>query len=76
MNFGGVYALVPMPACLGAGKKLLDLIWVDTDKSVDPAHKELPMNFVPGNTKRRIKAGFKEHDQLLCCSLQCHLLKQ
>ena len=27
--------------CKDAGKKPLDLIWVDTDKSVDPAHKKI-----------------------------------
>ncbi len=36
-----VYEIVPMQECTDAGKKLLDLIWVDTDKSVDPAHKKI-----------------------------------
>ena len=35
----GAHEIVPMQECKDAGKKLLDLIWVDTDKSVDPAHK-------------------------------------
>ena len=30
-----------MQDCTDAGKKLWDLIWVDTDKCVDPAHKKL-----------------------------------
>ena len=30
-----------MQECKDTGKKLLDLIWVDTDKSVDPAHKNI-----------------------------------
>ena len=30
-----------MQGCKNAGKKLLELIWVDTDKSVDPAHKTI-----------------------------------
>ena len=37
-----VYEIVPMQECKEAGMKPLDLIWVDTDKSVDPAHKKLP----------------------------------
>ena len=30
-----------MQECQGAGKELLELIWMDTDKSVDPAHKNV-----------------------------------
>ena len=37
----GVYEIVPMQDCQDTGKKLLELIWVNTDKSVDPAHKKL-----------------------------------
>ena len=37
----GVYEIVPMQECKGAGQKLLELIWVDTDKTVDPAQKKL-----------------------------------
>ena len=37
----GVYEIVPMQDCKDAGKKLLELIWVDADKSVDPAHKTI-----------------------------------
>ena len=37
----GVHDIVPKQWCRDAGKKLLDLIWVDTDKSVDPAHKKI-----------------------------------
>ena len=33
----GIYEIVPMQECADDGQKLLDLIWVDTDKSVDPA---------------------------------------
>ena len=32
----GVYEIVPIRECRDAGMKPLDLIWVDTDKSVDP----------------------------------------
>ena len=37
----GVYEIVPMQECKDAGMKPLDLIWVDTDKSVDPARKKI-----------------------------------
>ena len=38
----GVYEIVPMQECRDASmKKPLDLIWVDTDKSVDPTHKKI-----------------------------------
>ena len=37
----GVYEIVPMQECRDAGMKPLDLIWVDTDKSVDPTRKKI-----------------------------------
>ena len=37
----GVYEIVPMQECRDMGMKPLDLIWVDTDKSVDPTRKKL-----------------------------------
>ena len=37
----GVYEIEPMQECRDAGMKPLDLIWVDTDKSVDPTRKEI-----------------------------------
>ena len=37
----GVYEIIPMQECKDAGVRPLDLIWVDTDKSVDPAHKKI-----------------------------------
>ena len=37
----GVYEIVPTQDCKDAGKKLLDLICVDTDKSVDPIRKRI-----------------------------------
>ena len=36
-----VYEIVPMQECRDAGMKPLDLIWVDTDKSVDPTRKKI-----------------------------------
>ena len=41
-----VYESVPMQGYNDAGKKLLDLIWVDTDKSVDPAHNKFSIDIV------------------------------
>ena len=40
-NSEGVYEIVPMQECRDAGMKPLDLIWVDTDKSVDPTRKKI-----------------------------------
>ena len=37
----GVYEIVPMQECRDAGMKMLDLIWVDSDKSVDPTRKKI-----------------------------------
>ena len=37
----GVYEIVPMQECKDAGVRPLDLLGVDTDKSVDPAHKKI-----------------------------------
>ena len=37
----GVYEIVPMQECRDTRMKPLDLIWVDTDKSVDPTRKEI-----------------------------------
>ena len=37
----GENEIVPMQECKEAGKKPLNLICVDTDKSVDPAHKKI-----------------------------------
>ena len=40
VNSGDVYEFVPMQECKDASKKLLDLIWVDTDRSVAPTLKK------------------------------------
>ena len=41
VHSGGVHEIVPMLECRDADMKPLDLIWVDTDKSVDPTHKKI-----------------------------------
>ena len=72
----GVYEIVPMQECRDAGMKPLDLIWVNTDKSVDPTRKKIrSLLCARDNTRRRSKVRFKELYPLLSCSLQCHLLK-
>ena len=35
------YVIVPMQECKDAGMKPLDLMWVDTDKSVDPTRTKI-----------------------------------
>ena len=37
----GIYEIVPMRESRDAGLKPLDLVWVDTDKSVVPTRKKL-----------------------------------
>ena len=49
----GVYENVPMQECKDAGMKPLDLIWVDADKSVDPAARKFDRGCVQENAKRR-----------------------
>ena len=41
VRYVGGYEIVPLQECKDADKKLLVLISVATDKSVDPAHKKL-----------------------------------
>ena len=52
-----VNEIVPMQGYSDAGKKLLDLIWVDTDKSVDRAHKKIRSTLCAREykTKKQIK---------------------
>ena len=70
----GVYGIGPMQECKDAGMKPLDLIWVDTDKSVEPTHaRKFDRSCVQENTKRRSKVIFNELYPLLNCSLKCHL---
>ena len=41
----GVYEIVAMQECRDVGMKPLDLIWVDTDNSVDPTRKKIRSKF-------------------------------
>ena len=71
----GVYEIVPMQECRDAGKEPLDLIWVDTDKSVIRHVRKFDRDCAQENTKRRSKVRFNELYLLLSCSLQCHHLR-
>ena len=61
----GVYEIVAMLECIDSGWKLLDLIWVDPDKSVDLAYRKFDRGCAQEKTKRRSKAKFNEHYWLL-----------
>ena len=63
----GVYEIVPMQECKDAGMNPLDLISVDTDKSVDPTRKKFDRVCVQENTKRKSKERFNEFYPLLDC---------
>ena len=68
VRFEGVYEILLMQECKVANKKLLDLIWVAIDKSVDPTRKKI--------RTRLCAREYKTKSQLLNCSLQCHLSKR
>ena len=70
-----VYENVPMQDCNDAGKKLLDLIWVDTDECVDPAHKKIRSKLCAREYKRKKQGKNQRAHPLLNCSLQCHFSK-
>ena len=61
----GVFEIVPMQECRDAAMKPVDLIWVDTDKSVDPTRKKIRSRLcAEESTKRRSKVRFNELYQL------------
>ena len=64
----GVYDIVPMQECKDAGKKKLELIWVNTNKPVDSAHLQI---------RSRLCQGIQDEEarQDLSCSRHCHHLK-
>ena len=45
--------MVTMQQCEDAGKKMLQLVWVNTDKSVDPADKKLRSRSCAGEYKTK-----------------------
>ena len=51
VNSEGVHDFVPMRWCTDAGKKLLDLILAETDKTVGPA--QFDRHFAPQNTRQK-----------------------
>ena len=62
----GVYEIVPTQDCKDAGKKPLELIWVDTDKSVDSAHKKLRSRLCHGKQDEEARQDSKS---LTCFSV-------
>ena len=58
-----------MQECKDEGMKPLDLISVDTDKSVDPTRKKIRSRLCARDETRRSKIRFKELYPLLNCSL-------
>ena len=54
-----VYEIVPMQDCKDAGKKLFELIWVDTDKSVDSAHKKIRSRLCHGKQDEETRQDSK-----------------
>ena len=59
----GVYEIVPMQDDKDAGKKLLELIWVDTDKSVDSAHKQIRSRLCHGKQDE----GARQYSKSFIC---------
>ena len=55
--------IAPMRECTDASKKLLDQIWVDTNKSVDPAHKKTR----PRLCQRTLDEETKQHSKSFNC---------
>ena len=55
MHSEGVCEIAPIQMWVDADKKLLGLIWVDTDKSVDLAHNNIRSRLCSGeyNTKKQ-----------------------
>ena len=66
----GVYEIVPMQECRYAGMKPLELIWLDTDKSVDPTRKKIRSRLC---AREYITNKQGKIQRALNCSLQCHM---
>ena len=65
-----VFEIVPLQECKDAGMKPLDLIWVDKDKSVDPAHKKIRSRLCTREYKTKkqgkIHRAFTRFSVVLC----------
>ena len=73
----GVHEIVPMQECTDAGMKPLDLIWVDTDKSVDPTRKKIRSRLCAREYKTKKQGKIQRTlpvSQIF--SLQCDLSKR
>ena len=68
VHFESVYETVPMQECIDACKKLWDLIWVDTDKSVDLAHKRIRSRLCAREykTKKQGSKSFTRFSVVFC----------
>ena len=65
----GVYEIVPMQECRDAGMKPLDLIWVDTEKSVAPTRKKIRSKLCAREYKTKKQGKIQRAlpaSQLLC----------
>ena len=67
----GVYEIVPKQECKDDGTKPLDVISVETDKSVDPIRKKIRSKLCA----REYKTKKGKIQRALNCSLQYHLFK-
>ena len=65
----GVYEIVPMQEFVDAGMKPLGLIWVDTDKSVDPTRKKLRSRLCAREYKTKKQSKIQRALPLLNCFL-------
>ena len=75
----GVYETVPVQECKDAVKKPLDFIWVDTDKSVDTAHKKIRSRLCAKEhkTKKQDKSekSFTRFSVVLCNSEEANTVQ-
>ena len=67
----GVFEIVPMQHCTDADKKLMELIWVDTDTPVESHSQENTIDTVYQEIQHDEKTRFKEPQLILSCSRQC-----
>ena len=69
-SFRGVYEIVPMQECKDAGTKPLDLIWVDTDKSVAPTRKKIRSRLCARGYETKKQGKFQRDlfDSIVLCN--------
>ena len=62
----GVSEIVPVQDWRDAGKTLLQFIWVDTDKSVDPAHKQIRSRLCTREYKTKKQGKVQRANHYVC----------